>query len=263
MSTTVKFTAAVASILRNSEITATSLKLPGQLSREDYTAVNKVIVAAGGKWERKAGAHTFTRDPRALFADALGTGDAGSIAKAPNEILDAKKERQAYYTPAPVIEEVKTIVRRFILRTPASILEPEAGDGRMARALGEAYPDAKVSICEIDDIERAKAAEWGTVLGKDFLAVEPDQDQLFDLIVMNPPFSKGQDEAHITHARKFLRTGGLLVAVCTPMTGKRATKASQEFHNKIGRHATRFKIAAGSFKVSGTGVETELFVIGG
>jgi hypothetical protein len=256
MSTTVKFTEAVATILRNSTITESTLKLPGQLSPENYKAVMKVIAAAGGEWDRKAGCHKFQRDPRAVFAEALGEG---SIAKPVCAIVDAKKQRQAFYSPAPVVIEVIELVRRYMLATPARILEPESGDGRFVRALAEAFPKAAVSLCEIDDIERAKAAEWGTVLGTDFLAVEPTGD--FDLIVMNPPFSKGQDEQHITHARKFLRTGGLLVSVCTPMTGKRATKSSQKFHTEIGQYATRLKLASGSFKVSGTGVETELLIL--
>jgi 16S rRNA G1207 methylase RsmC len=31
---------------------------------------------------------------------------------------------------------------------------------------------------------------------------------------MNPPFSRGQDVAHILHALKFLKPGGRLVALC-------------------------------------------------
>lgn len=262
MSKTVTFSSEIAAILRKSEITATALKLPSQLSREDYMAVNKVIVAAGGTWNRKAGAHLFTRDPRATFAEALGSGEdscAGSIPKAPNAILDVKKARQAYYTPAPVIGEIVELVRKFSLSIPERFLEPSAGDGRLVRAVLDAYPSAKASVCEIDDLERAKAAEWGAVIGTDFLAVSPVAE--YDLVVMNPPFSGGQDEAHIMHAKRFLRPGGLLVSVCTPMTGKRATKKSQQFNDDIGQYGWRIKLASGSFKTSGTGVEAEIFMI--
>lgn len=256
---TVKFTEAVANILRRSEITASSLKLPGQLRREDYMAVNKVIEAAGGKWNRKAGAHLFERDPRAIFADALGAADtAGSIKAAPCAIVDAKKTRQAFYTPAPVVSEMLEIVRHFCLSTPIRVLEPSAGDGRLARAAVETW-GSKVDICEIDPDERAKAAEWGTVIGEDFLKVEPTRE--YDLVLMNPPFASGQDEAHIAHARQFLRNGGLLVAVCTPMTGRRATAKSRKFNEELGMYASRLKLTSGSFKASGTGVETELFVL--
>ena len=36
---------------------------------------------------------------------------------------------------------------------------------------------------------------------------------LFDRILMNPPFSDGRWQAHLQHAAKFLATGGRLVAI--------------------------------------------------
>src|SRR3546814_3629081 len=34
-----------------------------------------------------------------------------------------------------------------------------------------------------------------------------------DAVVMNPPFEKGQDVAHVLHAWRSLKTGGTLVAI--------------------------------------------------
>jgi 16S rRNA G1207 methylase RsmC len=46
------------------------------------------------------------------------------------------------------------------------------------------------------------------------MPVCPDSEDGHDCVLMNPPFSKGQDVAHILHALKFLKPGGRLVALC-------------------------------------------------
>jgi Domain of unknown function (DUF3560) len=53
---------------------------------------------------------------------------------------------------------------------------------------------------------------------RDFLAASmpvcPDSEDGHDCALMNPPFPKGQDVAHILHALKLLKPGGRLVAIC-------------------------------------------------
>ncbi|MBY0277906.1 hypothetical protein K2Z84_21440 [Candidatus Binatia bacterium] len=64
----------VEQVLRASTITDTLLVLPQQLDRKLYVAVDKVLKAAGGKWNRKLGGHAFERDPREILGLALETG---------------------------------------------------------------------------------------------------------------------------------------------------------------------------------------------
>ena len=47
-----KITDEVRAVLEAASITATSVKLNGQVDRALYVAVNKVLVGAGGKWDR-------------------------------------------------------------------------------------------------------------------------------------------------------------------------------------------------------------------
>ena len=47
----------------------------------------------------------------------------------------------------------------------------------------------------------------------DFLECNGDLGT-FDRIVMNPPFTNGDDIKHIMHALKMLKPGGRLVAIC-------------------------------------------------
>ena len=99
------------------------------------------------------------------------------------------------------------------------VLEPSAGTGNLARAIRSAVPDAHLDLIEIDprlcSILKASGFE---VSCRDFLAASmpvcPDSEDGHDCVLMNPPFSKGQDVAHIHHALKFLKPGGRLVALC-------------------------------------------------
>lgn len=69
-------------------------------------------------------------------------------------------------------------------------------------------------------------------------------------IVMNPPFSKGQDIKHVMHARRFLRADGLLIAIVS--AGSRTEAALQPLADSWD------EIPADTFKESGTGVRTIL-----
>ena len=46
------------------------------------------------------------------------------------------------------------------------------------------------------------------------MAKGPDALGLFDAVLMNPPFHMRADIRHILHARKFLKPGGTIVALC-------------------------------------------------
>lgn len=63
--------------LERAAITGEQLRLSVQMDRKLYDQVNKVIVAAGGKWNRKAGAHLFPYDAGAAIEQIILTGGVG------------------------------------------------------------------------------------------------------------------------------------------------------------------------------------------
>lgn len=86
----------------------------------------------------------------------------------------------------------------------------------------------------------------------DFLQCNSDLG-LFDVVLMNPPFSNGADIKHIEHARHFLKPGGKIVAICA--NGPRQREALQPI-------ATDWvDLPAGSFAESGTSVNAAMLVI--
>ena len=70
---------------------------------------------------------------------------------------------------------------------------------------------------------------------------------------MNPPFTQGQDVAHILHARSLLRPGGRLVAICGNGPKQRAVLEPLA--------AVWIELPSGAFKKSGTNVATAIVVI--
>ena len=78
-----KISNTVLDILGNCEVQDNVLYLPNvQLDRADYTAVNKVLEALGGKWNRKEKGHVFDHCPADDIEAVILTG----------EFTDKKKE---------------------------------------------------------------------------------------------------------------------------------------------------------------------------
>ncbi|PDT77199.1 DUF3560 domain-containing protein [Bradyrhizobium sp. C9] len=136
------------------------------------------------------------------------------------------------------------------------VLEPNAGTGALV------YPalerGASVTAVEINDVlARTLGLDRRIYLTVrlDFLTLEPSDEWMFDRVVMNPPFERGADIKHIEHARRFLRPGGRLVAICADGPRQRA---------KLEPIAAEYRaLPAGSFKAAGTMVNTALVVIDG
>lgn len=215
----------VREVLSRSIITATSVKLPdGQLARPLYEAVNKVLAAAGGKWDRKSGTHKFASDPREAMGLAVETGKA----------VNLRTKLQAFYTPAPLADRVAVAVK---LKHGYRVLEPSAGAGALVSAAMkiaavdvDAYDVDPTVQDRLSAIGVGQAALTGGSLSvriQDFLIAEPNQ--IYDAVIMNPPFSGGQDIAHVTHAIKFLKRGGRLAAIMWPGWQTATTKAAVAF----------------------------------
>jgi predicted RNA methylase len=220
------------------------------LSRDRYVKVNKVLELAGGKWDRKAKAHVFPGDAAEALDAVILTG----------EITDTKKEFQFFETPAPVVNR---ILREAGLDQTSRVLEPSAGNG--AIALRAAETAAEVVCIELNDV-CVKALKGLAVPNMivhhsgDFLEVEPLAT--FSHVLMNPPFSKGQDARHILQAFRWLAPGGRLVSVASPGVRFRKDRVYQELRELIARFDGKVEeLPEGSFSSSGTNVNTILITL--
>lgn len=242
----------ILNILSHSAIVGNNLALPeGQLDRKTYEAVNKVLELMGGKWNRKSRAHVFEESPVDLLDTVLLTG----------EITDRKKLFQFFETPAALAERMVSIANA---REGRRLLEPSAGNGAILRAAG-GKPD-KVAV-ELDPMRVRNLARSPfsgiQIYEADFLKCAPEATDApdgyalgcFEVILMNPPFTRGQDVAHIRWARTFLVLNGTLVAICANGPRQREALMDECEHWE--------DLPVGTFSESGTNVNTALVVIRG
>lgn len=247
----VAVTEEVKAVLAESTFTADRVVLPGrQLDRKLYESVNKVLSNLGGTWNRKAQAHLFSCDPREKLQELLSGG----------QLIDKKKTFQAFYTPAGVADLAVSLLD---IEPEMLVLEPSAGDGALIKALKRAEPKAYSIAVEID-------AEQGPALSTlanrvriaDFLTIQHNNFGHFSRVLMNPPFTDGQDVAHVTHAFDFLHPGGKLVAIMAPSFEFRTGVKYDKFRALFDEFGTyKEDLPEGAFKESGTNVRTVLVVL--
>jgi 16S rRNA G1207 methylase RsmC len=106
------------------------------------------------------------------------------------------------------------------------VCEPEAGTGDIADAIREACPDNKLSVIEIwPSLREILELKGHNLVDRDFL----QHDQLYDRIIMNPPFENGQDIDHLQHAYNLLKPGGRVVSIMCEGVFFREDKKSSSF----------------------------------
>jgi len=244
----------VLNVLSAAECNGSQLFLTGQLDRNLYTRTNKVLEAAGGKWNRKAKAHIFDTDAFDRIEQIILTGD----------VVVPKDDFDFFPTP-PVVSE--RVIELADIQNGMRVLEPSAGKGDLALAAQQSALDVKVDMFELMPENNAhlhsmniKDAKIGEPI--DFLSVEPMAS--FDRVVMNPPFCRQADIKHVSHALKFLKPGGLLVSVMASSVTFRSNNLTTNFRKLIEERGGHIEeLPEGSFKSSGTMVNTVIVVIPG
>lgn len=237
-------------ILSNSTTAGELLHLPGQLDRKDYMAVAKVIEAAGGKWITKQKAHVFAGlDAGERLEQILLTGE-----------VDVPKDDFDYFPTPPAI--VAFLMQAAQIEPDMTVLEPSAGDGRLVRAAqacGATVRAFELNMVMAQKLIDAHGGAW--VTHGNFLEAGPAP--MFDRVIMNPPFSRQRDIDHVTHALKFLKPGGVLVAVMAAGLTFRTNRKTNVFRELLDAQAAweLHELPAGSFQESGTGVNTCVVVV--
>ena len=150
-----------------------------------------------------------------FYGDVLP--DAEDDDAKPRVSTAVSKDLQFYWSPQEVIDRALEFAGVYNLREwrnnrpePSRILEPSCGDGRImdaVRARGHS-----VFGIEYHAGRAAEARAKGhNVLTANFLEEPPRPE--FDFVIMNPPFYGRHYAKHVRHAEKFLKPGGILVAI--------------------------------------------------
>jgi len=191
-----------------------------------------------------------------------------------------KQARQAYYTPDALAKELVSVAfngkKNYYGDTDGSyntVLEPSAGGGSLVRELLrskclhvtaiENDPEAIGLLNLLSDRVNVHEEAKMSVDGRDFFDVTPaSYPELFSRVVMNPPFSNAQEVEHVLHAWEFVKPGGRLVAIMSKAVEYRDTGRYKVFSEFLQCNGGEIRsIKSGSFKESGTNVETVMVII--
>lgn len=237
-------------ILANCRTEADKLYLPGQLERKTYESVNKVLEAAGWKWSRRDKAHLATDgDAAAAIDQVLLTGEVAR-----------PQDFSFFETPDAV---AGYLVDAADVHSGQRILEPSAGRGALVRKVAD-----MAEVVDCYEVQAKHCAYLRSAFGglpvlpqeADFLAVSPAR--IYDRVVMNPPFAKRQDVAHVLHALKFLRPGGVLASVMSAGARFRQDRLAQEFRARLDAGGGYLEdLPEGAFRESGTNVRTVMAIV--
>lgn len=238
----------VLTVLSRAATEGNALTLVGQLDRRIYERTNKVLEAAGGKWNRKAKAHLFDGDAADAIEQIILTGE-----------ITIQQDFGYFPTPEPIVARLIELAE---IEPGMTVLEPSAGQGNIAHAI--ARETAAVDCVELLPANFAKLnpAIRMAVCG-DFLQLDPmDGWRDYDRVVMNPPFARQDDIRHVTHALRFLKAGGRLVSVMAASILFRDNRLTADFRALIDERGGDIEeCPEGAFRSSGTMVRTVIVTI--
>jgi predicted RNA methylase len=248
----------VITVLRNACITGNELTIHQSLDRDLYLKVNKVLTIHGAKWDRKRGTHVLSDALRSELVLAIETGST-------ERKKTIQQEIGFFQTPERLADLLCTSAPSIF---GLHVLEPSAGLGRIADAAIKAgagmvtcvenYPaNAQALRDKFDHLDDEVAIHEA-----DFLSLSPEVLGLFDVALMNPPFAKHQDIAHVEHAMKFLRPGGFLAAIMGAGVISNSDRKSQNFRAMVQDHGGELEMLPNdAFKESGTSVKTVMLTL--
>ena len=230
----------VIEILKGAEADGNKLRITQRLDRAMYQKVNKTIAGLGGKWSAREKAHIFEKDIEEIIGEVCASG----------EYKDIKSDFQFFPTPA---ELAKKVVALAEIRDGERCLEPSAGRGAIAQFM------PGCDCIELNPDNAAYLREHGfNVVHDDFMTFEPKKE--YDVIVMNPPFNKGQAVRHVTKAIQMAKR--CVVAITDFGIKFRNDKSTAEFRELVKSHGGTIEpVEEGAFKESGTMIKTCIITV--
>lgn len=234
----------IRNILAECRVDGNVVYLPDRkLDRVDYDAVNKVLNALGGKWNRKTKGHIFDYESEDALEEVILSG----------EYSNKKKDFQFFETPPALAEKLCDMAE---ITSDCRVVEPSVGKGRIADEILKRNPK-ELQCYELNtDMKNVLDGKGYPVQYGDFLEMSNEEINA-DKIVMNPPFSKHQDIEHVYKAYDALNPGGIMVSVMGVSHTFRTDKKSEAFRDFLMLTDAEVEmLPEGTFKDSGTMIKT-------
>lgn len=166
------------------------------------------------------------------------------------------------YFPTPV-NVVNKLLQKASIEPGMKILEPSAGKGNITEQIKLQHPNTQIFVIEKNHtLRNILQAKGYNLIGEDFLQYQ--EEQIYDRIIMNPPFEEQQDIDHVKKAFDVLKPGGRLAAIMSESPFFNSNKKSSDFRDWLENvGGTSEKLPEGAFKNSerSTNVSTRIVVI--
>ncbi|MEN7547829.1 hypothetical protein AAG747_07910 [Rapidithrix thailandica] len=180
------------------------------------------------------------------------------------EKFRTSKQPGFFPTPKAVAEKMIALAR---VPEGAVILEPSAGLGHLAAEIKQAFPENKLVIGELNrSFHEVLSLKGFDVAFDDFLSYRPAEKDRPEIILMNPPFEKGQDAEHILHAFEMVKPGGQVISLASEGLFFRQSKKETAFREFLEEQGGTSEVlpeksftGSGAFKQ--TGVRTRIVVL--
>lgn len=240
----------VEEILMHCTLENNIMKLPQvQFNKKSYAEAKKWIEEAGGSWQGgKVQGFTFPFNAERVF-NILHEGKRCNL----------QQEFQFFATPPEVADWLVMLAGG--VHEDEKVLEPSAGTGAIIDAIHRSCNDLVVDCFELmpENKELLSKKSNINILGDDFTTYDLG---LYDKIIANPPFSKNQDIRHVRRMYEHLNNGGTVAAIMSCHWKIASEKECADFREWLKDvHAKVCDIEEGSFKQSGTGIETTAVII--
>lgn len=148
------------------------------------------------------------------------------------------------------------------IRPGMAVLEPSAGTGRIVDAIqARGCAPACVEL-NYELVEHLRRRGY-LVHAADFMEWTPAPEfAKYHAVIMNPPFSNGQDADHVQRAYTFTLEGGVIVAIMGEGVFFRSDRKSRDFREWLENvGGTSEALPQNTFTRSGTQVNTRLVII--
>lgn len=240
----------VEEILMHCTLENNIMKLPQvQFNKKSYAEAKKWIEEAGGSWQGgKVQGFTFPFNADRVFS-ILHEGKRCNL----------QQDFQFFATPPEVADWLVMLAGG--VHEDEKVLEPSAGTGAIIDAIHRSCKDLVVDCFELmpENKELLSKKSNINILGDDFTTYDLG---LYDKIIANPPFSKNQDIRHVRRMYEHLNNGGTVAAIMSCHWKIASEIECADFREWLKDvHAKVCDIEEGSFKQSGTGIETTAVII--
>jgi hypothetical protein len=169
-------------------------------------------------------------------------------------------------TPDDVIDEMFEYANIFE-KKGLTVLEPSAGIGNICDKIKALDYEHKIDCVEVSptlcEILKFKGYNYSC---KDILKTTQVSGDLWDRIIMNPPFEKGQDVIHVKHCyNTYLKQGGVLVSIMSASVQSNTKKLYSEFRDFVSEKGGYFVKLGQRFNkanaFNNTGVSTIMVIL--